>query len=150
MSGVITNLKPYRSMSKIVWTNGCFHLLHPGHIELFKICKSLGDKVIIGLDSDNKVKRDKGKGRPINDFQFRKTLLESIRYIDVVLGFDTREELEHLIELYNPDILVDGGDWRDDGVGRDYAKEVRFFDRIGGYSSSKIIKQCYYASIRAN
>ncbi len=133
-------------MSTIVWTNGCFDLLHPGHIELFKICRSLGDQVIVGLDSDEKVKRDKGDSRPINDFQFRKTMLESIRYIDVVLGFNTREELENLIELYNPDILIDGGDWRnDDGVGRQFAKEVRFFDRIGSFSSSKIIETCVNA-----
>ena len=133
-------------MSKIVWTNGCFDLLHPGHIELFKICRSLGDQVIVGLDSDEKVKRDKGDSRPINDFQFRKTMLESICYIDVVLGFNTREELENLIELYNPDILIDGGDWRNaDGVGRPVAKEVSFFDRIGSFSSSKIIETCVNA-----
>ena len=133
-------------MSKIIWTNGCFDLLHPGHIELFKIGKSLGDKLIIGLDSDEKVRRDKGLDRPINTFQDRKTLLESIKYIDVVVGFDTRKELENLIELYNPDILIDGGEWRDDGVGREYAKETRFFDRIGGYSSTKTIKRCANAS----
>ena len=136
-------------MSKIIWVNGCFDLLHPGHIELFKIAKSLGDKLIVGLDSDAKVKRDKGQSRPINTFQDRKTILESIKYIDVVVGFDTRQELENLIELYNPDILIDGGEWRDDGVGREYAKETRFFDRIGGYSSTKIIQKCYYAGIRS-
>ena len=81
-------------MSKIVWTNGCFDILHPGHIELFKIGKSLGDKLIVGLDSDKKVRNDKGQNRPINSFQDRKTILESIKYIDVVVGFDTREELE--------------------------------------------------------
>ena len=136
-------------MSKIIWVNGCFDLLHPGHIELFKIAKSLGDKLIVGLDSDKKVRNDKGQNRPINTFQDRKTILESIKYIDVVVGFDTRKELENLIELYNPDILIDGGEWRDDGVGREYAKETRFFDRIGGYSSTKIIQKCYYACIRS-
>ena len=136
-------------MSKIIWVNGCFDLLHPGHIELFKIAKSLGDKLVVGLDSDKKVRKDKGQNRPINTFQDRKTILESIKYIDVVVGFDTRQELENLIELYNPDILIDGGEWRDDGVGREYAKETRFFDRIGGYSSTKIIQKCYYACIRS-
>ena len=136
-------------MSKIIWVNGCFDLLHPGHIELFKIAKSLGDKLIVGLDSDKKVRNDKGQNRTINTFQDRKTILESIKYIDVVVGFDTREELENLIELYNPDILIDGGEWRDDGVGREYAKETRFFDRIGGHSSTKIIQKCYYACIRS-
>ena len=133
-------------MSKIIWVNGCFDLLHPGHIELFKIAKSLGDKLVVGLDSDKKVRKDKGQNRPINTFQDRKTILESIKYIDVVVGFNTRKELENLIELYNPDILIDGGEWRHDGVGREYAKETRFFDRIGGYSSTKTIERCANAS----
>jgi D-beta-D-heptose 7-phosphate kinase/D-beta-D-heptose 1-phosphate adenosyltransferase len=131
-------------MSKIVWVNGCFDLLHPGHIELLRVAKSLskGGQLIVGLDSDRKISVDKGPTRPINNFNDRKILLESIRYVDMVLGFDTREELEQLIEMYKPDILIDGGDWRNhDGVGRHYAKEVRFFNRIGGYSSSGIINR---------
>jgi D-beta-D-heptose 7-phosphate kinase/D-beta-D-heptose 1-phosphate adenosyltransferase len=69
-------------------------------------------------------------------------MLESIRYIDLVLSFNSREELEQLIELYNPDILLIGGDWRDgDVVGRQYAKEVKFFNRVDKYSSTKIIKK---------
>ena len=134
-------------MSKIVWTNGCFDLLHPGHIELFKIGKSLGDKLIVGLDSDERVRELKGDTRPINTFIDRKEILEAIKYIDVVLEFNSDKELEALIELYNPDILIDGGDWRMDcGVGRHNAKETRFFNRIGGYSSTKIIERCANAS----
>ena len=134
-------------MSKIVWTNGCFDLLHPGHIELFKIGKSLGDKLIVGLDSDERVRELKGDTRPINTFADRKEILDAIKYIDVVLEFNSDKELESLIELYNPDILIDGGDWRmDSGVGRHYAKETRFFNRIGGYSSTKIIERCANAS----
>ena len=133
-------------MSKVVWCNGCFDLLHPGHIALFAAAKSLAGtegRLIVGLDSDAKIARDKGPSRPINTFADRKTLLEAIKYIDLVLGFDTREELEELIQFYRPDILVDGGDWRDhDGVGREFAKETRFFNRVGGYSSSEIIRRC--------
>ena len=132
-------------MSKIVWANGCYDLLHPGHIELLRIGKSLsqGGQLIVGLDSDRKIRVDKGDTRPINTFNDRKILLESIRYVDLVVGFDTRTELEQLIELYNPDILLDGGDWREhEGVGRNFAKEVRFFNRIGGYSSTEIIERC--------
>jgi D-beta-D-heptose 7-phosphate kinase/D-beta-D-heptose 1-phosphate adenosyltransferase len=100
-------------------------------------------RLIVGLDSDAKIARDKGPSRPINTFADRKALLEAIKYIDLVLGFDTREELEELIQFYRPDILVDGGDWRDhDGVGREFAKETRFFNRVGGYSSSEIIRRC--------
>lgn len=125
---------------KTVWTNGCFDILHPGHIELFKIARSLGDRVIVGVDTDSKVLMDKGSKRPINNLQYRKAMLESIRYIDMVIPFGSREELEQTIQLYSPDILLVGGDWRDgDVVGRQYAKDVRFFNRVGGYSTTKII-----------
>tara|TARA_Y100000992_G_C20820465_1_gene284606 strand:- start:57 stop:479 length:423 start_codon:yes stop_codon:yes gene_type:complete len=125
---------------KTVWTNGCFDILHPGHIELFKIARSLGDRVIVGVDTDSKVLMDKGSKRPINNLQYRKAMLESIRYVDMVIPFGSREELEQTIQLYSPDILLVGGDWRDgDVVGRQYAKDVRFFNRVGGYSTTKII-----------
>ena len=133
-------------MSKVVWCNGCYDLLHPGHISLFAAAKSLAGtegRLIVGLDSDAKIARDKGPSRPINTFADRKTLLEAIKYIDLVLGFDTREELEELIQFYRPDILVDGGDWRNhEGVGREFAAATRFFNRVGGYSSSEIIRRC--------
>ena len=125
-----------------VWVNGCFDILHPGHIELFKVAKSLGDRLIVGIDDDEKVKKDKGVERPINSLFFRKTMLESIRYIDIVLPFGSRNELENLIELYSPDILLVGSDWKNgDVVGRQYAKEVRFFNRIGNYSTSNLIEK---------
>ena len=125
-----------------VWVNGCFDILHPGHIELFKVAKSLGDRLIVGVDEDHKVKKDKGNERPINSLYFRKIMLESIKYIDVVLPFGTRGELEDLIELYSPDILLVGGDWKNgDVVGRQFAKQVRFFNRVGNYSTTDIIKK---------
>ena len=132
----------WRIMSHIVFTNGCFDILHPGHIEMFKVGKSLGDKLIVAIDSDEKVTRDKGLTRPIKDQHFRKSMLESIRYIDIVLPFGSRTELENLIELYSPDILLVGSDWKNgDVVGRQYAKEVRFFNRIGNYSTSNLIEK---------
>lgn len=125
-----------------VWVNGCFDILHPGHIELFKVAKSLGDRLIVGVDEDQKVRADKGIGRPINPLYFRKTMLESIKYIDLVFPFGSRQELEDLIELYSPDILLVGGDWRNgDVVGRDFAKEVKFFNRVGNYSTTNIISK---------
>lgn len=129
---------------KIIWTNGCFDILHPGHIELFKVAKSLGDFLVVGIDDDQKVRGDKGENRPINDLHFRKSMLESIRYIDIVLPFGSKKELENLIQLYSPDILLVGGDWRNgDVVGKNYAKEVRFFDRIGNYSTTNIINKIH-------
>ncbi len=125
-----------------VWVNGCFDILHPGHIELFKVAKSLGDRLIVGVDEDKKVKIDKGSDRPINSLLFRKTMLESIKYIDIVLPFSSRIELENLIELYSPDILLVGSDWKGgDVVGACYAKQVRFFNRVGNYSTTDIISK---------
>lgn len=125
-----------------VWTNGCFDILHPGHMELFKIAKSLGDRLIVGVDEDQKVRNDKGSDRPINSLSFRKAMLESNKHIDIVIPFGSRQELENLIELYSPDILLVGGDWRNgDVVGRQFAKEVRFLDRVGGYSTTDIIRR---------
>lgn len=125
-----------------VWVNGCFDILHPGHIELFKVAKSLGDRLVVGIDSDEKVKKDKGDSRPINSLSFRKSMLESIRYIDLVLSFDSKLELEQLIQLYSPDILLVGGDWRNgEVVGREFAKEVKFFNRVGNHSTTSIISK---------
>jgi len=127
---------------KTIFVNGCFDILHPGHIELFKIAKSLGDRLIVAIDTDEKIKIDKGNSRPINTLSYRKVMLESIRYIDTVLTFNTNLELERLIELYSPDILVKGGDWRNgEIVGGKFAQEVRFFDRYGEYSTTKFLEQ---------
>ena len=131
-------------MSKTVWCNGTFDILHPGHIQLFKVARSLGDRVIVATDTDEKIKKDKGDNRPVNDLCFRVAMLEAIKYIDVVLTFNDRKELEGLIQLYQPDILLLGDDWRyGDVVGREYGKEVRFLPRIGGYASSNTIKRIH-------
>ena len=128
----------------IVWTNGTFDILHPGHIQLFKVAKELGDMVVVGTDTDEKIKKDKGFDRPINDLCYRVAMLEAIKYIDAVHTFDTRSELEGLIQMYNPDILLIGDDWRNgDVVGREFAKEVRFLPRVGGYASSNTIRKIH-------
>jgi rfaE bifunctional protein nucleotidyltransferase chain/domain len=126
---------------KIVWTNGCFDVLHRGHIEMFKYAKSLGTKLYVGIDSDAKVKREKGESRPINTTQDRKFILESIKYIDKVFIFHSKEELEDRIETILPDIMVIGSDWKGkEVVGEQYTNELIFFDRIGEYSTTKILE----------
>ena len=134
------------SQSKTIWLNGCYDILTPAHIELFSVARSLGGtegRVIVGLDSDEKVRNSKGSSRPINTFIDRKIMLEAIRYIDLVLEFNTRQELENLIQLVKPDIMLLGGDWRHgDVVGRDYCNDVRFLDRREGYSTTDIIRRC--------
>jgi rfaE bifunctional protein nucleotidyltransferase chain/domain len=125
-----------------VWTNGCFDVLHRGHIELFKHAKSLGEKLIVGIDSDTKVKKDKGNNRPINNVEDRKFILESIKYIDQVLVFHSKEDLENLIKQTKPDIMVIGSDWKNKKViGDKYANKLLFFDRIGDYSTTNILNK---------
>ena len=126
----------------IVWCNGTFDILHPGHIQLFKVARSLGNKVIVATDTDEKIRADKGEHRPINNLAYRVAMLEAIKYIDVVHTFGSREELEGLIEMYAPDILLLGDDWRDgDVVGWEHAMETRYLPRVGGYASSKTIER---------
>ena len=128
-------------MDKIVWCNGTFDILHPGHIEMFKVGKSLGDKLIVATDTDEKIRQDKGSSKPVNNLCDRISMLQAIKYIDEVLYFGNRKELEGLIELYSPDILLLGDDWKGgDVVGRQYAKEVKFLPRLN-YSTTKIIEK---------
>ena len=126
---------------KIVWTNGCFDVLHRGHIELFKYARSLGDKLIVGLDTDEKVKAAKGDDRPFNTQEDREFLVRSIRYVDDTISFSSKSDLESLIKSIKPDILVVGSDWEGKYVvGSQYAKELKFFDRIAEYSTTKILQ----------
>ena len=126
-------------MNRIVWCNGTFDILHPGHIELFKVGKSLGDKLIVATDTDEKIRQDKGASKPINNLCDRISMLQAIKYIDEVFYFNDRKELEGMIELYSPDILLLGDDWKGgDIVGIQYAKEVRFLPRLN-YSTTHII-----------
>lgn len=127
--------------STVVFTNGCFDVLHRGHIELFKYAKSLGSTLIVGIDTDEKVKQDKGSGRPFNLLKDRIFILESIKYIDKVVPFGSKQELQSLVASITPDILVKGTDWKGkEIVGKESAKEVRFFERIEGYSTTEILE----------
>ena len=128
-------------MSKVVWTNGCFDVLHRGHFEMLKYAKSLGAYLIVGIDTDNKVKNDKGPSRPFNSEGDRKFALESIRYVDEVIMFNTPEELENLVKTKKPDIMVIGSDWKGKKVvGDQYCNNIYFFDRIPNYSTTKILE----------
>ena len=127
---------------KKIWTNGCFDILHRGHIELFKYAKSLGDILVVGIDTDEKVKRDKAQNRPFNCLADRIFLLQSIKYIDEIVSFNSRNNLESLISSYEPDILVVGSDWKDkEVVGEEFAKQVVFFERLENYSTTKILNR---------
>ena len=130
---------------KISFVNGCFDVLHPGHIELLKYARSFGDYLIVAIDSDRKVAEMKGPSRPIFSQGDRSNILSSIRYVDVVHVFDNRKELEDLLESIKPDTMVVGSDWKGkEVVGSHYAKSVRFFDRQGDYSTTRTIQGTPY------
>ena len=124
-----------------VFINGCFDILHRGHLELFKYGASLGTSLIVAIDSDEKVRAAKGPDRPINSVEDRKFMLSSLRYIDRVEIFTTPTELVELVKQIKPDIMIVGSDWEGKPiVGGEYAKKIRYFERIDGYSTTKIIQ----------
>ncbi len=130
---------------KVVFTNGCFDLLHPGHIQYLNDAKALGDKLIIGLNADDSIARLKGSSRPINPLKDRAAMLMGLKAVDAVVAFEEDTPL-NLISLLLPDVLVKGGDYAaDDIVGakevRDAGGEVIVVPFLDGYSSSKLIER---------
>ncbi len=127
---------------KKVWINGCFDILHRGHIELFKFAKKAGDHLVVGIDSDSRVKQLKGESRPINNQEDRKFFLESIRYVDEVTIFGSEQQLIENIGRLQPDVMIVGSDYRNKRViGSENAKKLIFFDRIGDYSTTNILEK---------
>lgn len=126
---------------KVVFTNGCFDILHTGHTRYLNEARKLGDILIVGLNSDESVKRLKGESRPINHQNDRGELLAALSFVDYVCIFD-EDTPENLIREVKPDILVKGGDYKiEDIVGREYAKEVRTINFVQGYSTTNIINK---------
>ena len=124
---------------KLVFTNGCFDILHVGHVKLLEYCSTLGE-VVVGLNSDASVKILKGANRPVNDQDSRKTVLESLRFVSQVLIFD-EDTPYNLISALKPDLIVKGGDYNpSEVVGSDIA-EVLIFPTRDGFSTSGIIEK---------
>jgi len=123
----------------IVFTNGCFDIIHRAHIELLQYCASIGEQVVVGLNSDDSVKRLKGASRPVNTEQDRKIVLEACKYVDKVVIFSEDTPYE-LIKAVKPCIIVKGGDYEKESVvGADLC-EVRIFDYKDGYSTTRILQ----------
>jgi D-beta-D-heptose 7-phosphate kinase/D-beta-D-heptose 1-phosphate adenosyltransferase len=126
---------------KIIFTNGCFDILHVGHVKYLEKTKSFGEILILGLNSDESVQRLKGVNRPINSQNDRAYILASLEVIDYVVIFDDDTPL-NLIKLIQPDILVKGGDYEGKKiVGQDIAKEVKLVKFIDGKSTTKTIER---------
>lgn len=125
---------------KNIWVNGCFDVVHAGHIELFKYAKSLGDFLYVGIDSDNRIKQMKGPNRPINNQICREILLSAIKYIDKVFIFDSDNELKQLLKSLHIHTMVIGSDYKNKNiVGSENVAEIYFFNRLYNLSSSYII-----------
>ena len=125
-----------------VWVNGTFDVLHVGHLGLLEFASQLGN-LRVGIDTDKRVRELKGEDRPFNNQQDRKKMLESIKFVDEVVLFDSREELIQCVKEYSPDIMIVGDDYKGEKVyGSEYAKKLVFFEKIPQYSSTKILN--YY------
>jgi D-beta-D-heptose 7-phosphate kinase/D-beta-D-heptose 1-phosphate adenosyltransferase len=124
---------------KKVFVNGTFDIIHRGHLELLTFAQSQGDWLTVAIDSDRRVKQLKGHSRPINSMAERADLLRHLRAVDQVVVFDTDEELITLISQHNA--MVKGSDYRDKHiVGADVCKEIIFFERLNGYSTTEKIQ----------
>ena len=130
---------------KIVFTNGCFDLLHHGHLDLLASAAKLGDRLIVGLNSDKSVKNLKGENRPIEKETIRKSKLIELKYVDSVYIFDEKTPLK-IIQKIKPDVLVKGGDYKkDEIVGNveisNWGGSVKIIPLTPGYSTTEIIKK---------
>lgn len=134
-----------KANKKLVFTNGCFDIIHRGHIEYLNEAKELGEKLIIGLNSDKSVKQLKGESRPVNNELDRAYILDNLKSVDFVVIFN-EDTPYNLIDAIKPDVLVKGGDWKpEDIVGSDIVLanggEVKSLKFINDYSSTSVINK---------
>ncbi len=123
-----------------IFTNGTFDVLHPGHIALLQYAASLGDYLLVALDSDERVSARKGPSRPVNSLYARTTLMSALRGVDEVRSFSSDAELEAMVEDYCPSVMVVGSDWRGKRiVGAQHAARVEYFERTTSDSTSEIL-----------
>jgi rfaE bifunctional protein nucleotidyltransferase chain/domain len=139
-------LRRLRSKGKrIVFTNGCFDILHVGHVDYLSMARKMGDVLVIGLNSDSSVRKIKGKGRPVNSQLDRARVLSALEPVDYISIFGESTP-EKLIKRLRPDILVKGGDWKlDNIVGGKFVRscggKVRRIPFVKGYSTTSVLKK---------
>ena len=124
-----------------IWCNGCFDILHTGHVKLLNFAKEQGDYLVVGIDSDERVKTNKGHNRPINSEKDRKFMLENLRCVDEVVIFGNDQELKNKIQESGAELIVLGTDYVIDQVIRPESLPVKFFTKIQGYSSTKVLEE---------
>jgi rfaE bifunctional protein nucleotidyltransferase chain/domain len=123
-----------------IWLNGCFDVLHHGHFKLIQHASSFGGQVIIGIDSDERVKKNKGEGRPFHSESERAFNLKQIKGVDTVVVFDSDEKLRELLERYKPDKFIIGSDYLGkEIIGQEFAKQIIIFNRLDKFSTTDIL-----------
>ena len=123
-----------------IWVNGAFDILHIGHIKLLKHAAGMG-YLRVGIDTDERIKEMKGPTRPFNCFRDREEFLLSLRFVDEVVGFGSEQELIDEINLYQPDVMVIGSDYRNKRiVGSEFINKIVYFDRLEGVSTTSILE----------
>lgn len=126
---------------KKIFVNGSFDLLHTGHLGLLWYAKNLGDHLLVAIDSDERIRRNKGNDRPFNPLHIRKAIMQNLKMVNAVAVFDTDEDLINIIRRFEPDIMVKGSDWRGGHIiGGDYCKEIRYYERVNDESTTKLIQ----------
>ena len=130
---------------RIVFTNGCFDILHVGHVRYLGAARALGDCLVVGLNSDASVRRLKGPARPVNEEADRAEVLDALRAVDYVTIFDEPTAAE-LIEIIRPDVYVKGGDYTiatlpEAKIVRDYGGRVEFIDLVPERSTTRVIEK---------
>lgn len=125
---------------KKIWLNGCFDVLHHAHFKMIEFASTFGEIIVIGIDSDRRVKELKGNDRPFHSEEERKYNLERIKGVGKVVIFDSSELLEQIIKSYAPDIFVIGSDYKGKPIiGERYAKSIVYFNRMEDFSTTKIL-----------
>jgi D-beta-D-heptose 7-phosphate kinase/D-beta-D-heptose 1-phosphate adenosyltransferase len=127
---------------KNILVNGVFDILHKGHLELLEFAAKQGDILTVLIDCDYRVTNSKGKSRPLNDHNFRKKLLESLKYVNKVIIFETDYQLEQYIIQQMPCIMVKGEEYKGKKIiGAEHCEEIIFFPIVEGYSTTEMIKK---------
>tara|TARA_R100001510_G_C7585192_1_gene156785 strand:- start:136 stop:546 length:411 start_codon:yes stop_codon:yes gene_type:complete len=126
---------------KKVFVNGAFDVIHSGHLDLLDFASMLGGRMLVALDTDEKIRYNKGADRPLNNLKVRKQLMSMLKPVDSVVSFNSDEELEDIIKKYKPDVMVKGSDWRGKKiVGEEYCKEIVFFERTNNESTTNTLQ----------
>ena len=141
MEGDSTPEIPQVSTQNTIWVNGSFDVLHAGHIELFKYARSVGNRLVVGTDTDERIRELKGNTRPINQQIHRLTMLNAIKYIDQVVTFGSLEEQITRMKESGAKTLVIGSDYRGKPVVGEDFMEVVFFERVDDLSTTNIVER---------